>query len=291
MGDSVKTYIYVLFVIILWGSAPSVTKLMLKNLDNFQALFYMLIFAAIALFLVLLLQRKFNFFKKYSLRDYFKMSLLGCLGVGLYHIFLFKSFMISPVNEAIVLNYTYPIAILIFSIILLKENIKLKSVAGIILSFLGVYFIISKGNFFNFSTQYFMGYLFALLAGLIWGLFSVLGKKLNYETFLSMFVYILSALVLTTFAVPLFSIFKVPTIPEFIGLAYVGALTIGVAFVFWFKALKMGETARISNLMYLTPFVSLIFVHFIIGERIFLVSIFGLILIITGILIQSYKKS
>lgn len=291
MNNSIKAYVYLFFVIILWGSAPSVTKLMLKNLNNFQVLFYMLIFAAIALFLILSLQRKLKILREYSLRDYFKISLLGCLGIGLYHIFLFKSFMISPVNEAMILNYIYPIAILIFSVIILKDNIRLRSVIGITLGFFGVYFVISGGDFFNFNIQYSTGYLLALSAGLIWGFFSVLGKKLNYETFSSMFVYILSALILTTVIVYSFFTFEVPTTSEILGLAYLGILTVGIAFVLWFRSLKLGETVKISNLAYLTPFVSLVFIHLIIGEKIFLTSIFGLILITAGVLIQGHKKS
>lgn len=291
MNDSIKAYVYLFFVVILWGSAPSVVKLMLKDLNNFQVLFYMLVFAAISLFLVLALQRKLKILKGYSLRDYFKISLLGCLGVGLYHIFLFKSFMISPVNEAMILNYIYPIAILIFSVIILKENIRLRSVIGIILGFFGVCFVISGGNLFNFNIQYSTGYLLAISAGLIWGFFSVLGKKLNYETFSSMFVYILSALILTTVIVYSFFTFEVPTLSEVLGLAYLGVLTVGIAFVLWFKSLKLGETVKISNLVYLTPFVSLVFIHFIIGEKILLTSIFGLVLIIIGVLVQGHEKS
>jgi len=42
----------------------------------------------------------------------------------------------------------------------------------------------------------------------------------------------------------------------------------------------------IANLAYLTPFVSLILTHFVLGEKITVFSVLGLVLIVTGIIIQ-----
>jgi len=59
----------------------------------------------------------------------------------------------------------------------------------------------------------------------------------------------------------------------------------------WLKALSLSEsTGRVSNLVYLTPFVSLIFIHTILGEKIYYTSIIGLCLIVGGIFTQRIKK-
>jgi drug/metabolite transporter (DMT)-like permease len=50
------------------------------------------------------------------------------------------------------------------------------------------------------------------------------------------------------------------------------------------------STGRVSNLVYLTPFVSLLFIHTILGEKIYFTSVIGLCLIVGGILIQRIKK-
>jgi drug/metabolite transporter (DMT)-like permease len=61
----------------------------------------------------------------------------------------------------------------------------------------------------------------------------------------------------------------------------------GITFVFWMMALKLSKTtAMISNLIYLSPFISLVLIHFIVGETIFISTITGLILIVSGILLQ-----
>ncbi|HUV00845.1 MAG TPA: DMT family transporter, partial [Bacteroidales bacterium] len=71
---------------------------------------------------------------------------------------------------------------------------------------------------------------------------------------------------------------------------YIGIFEMGIAFFFWLKALQMAPTTdKVSNLVYLAPFISLIFVHFILQEPIYFTTPAGLLLIISGILIQNSK--
>ena len=71
------------------------------------------------------------------------------------------------------------------------------------------------------------------------------------------------------------------------GAAYVGVFEMGIAFVFWLVALRLSETtARVANLIFISPFVSLIFIHFLVGEEILPSTPIGLILIVAGLLIQ-----
>jgi drug/metabolite transporter (DMT)-like permease len=72
---------------------------------------------------------------------------------------------------------------------------------------------------------------------------------------------------------------------------YVGLFEMGITFVLWLKALQLSEsTARISNLIYITPFLSLVLIRFILKEHIFLTSVAGLVLIIVGIIIQKLNS-
>ena len=64
----------------------------------------------------------------------------------------------------------------------------------------------------------------------------------------------------------------------------------GITFFFWLKALQLAETSdKISNLVYLAPFLSLVFIHFIINEPVYYTTPAGLLLIISGIYIQNRK--
>jgi drug/metabolite transporter (DMT)-like permease len=71
---------------------------------------------------------------------------------------------------------------------------------------------------------------------------------------------------------------------------YIGLFEMGLAYLFWLKALQFSETTdKISNLVFIFPFISLIFIHFILGEKIYFTTIYGLILVVTGIMLQRLK--
>jgi drug/metabolite transporter (DMT)-like permease len=71
---------------------------------------------------------------------------------------------------------------------------------------------------------------------------------------------------------------------------YIGLFEMGITFYLWLKALQMASTTdKISNLVYLAPFLSLIFVHFILREPVFYTTPAGLLLIVTGIMIQNRR--
>ncbi|MBI4721065.1 MAG: EamA family transporter, partial [Chitinivibrionia bacterium] len=77
----------------------------------------------------------------------------------------------------------------------------------------------------------------------------------------------------------------------FLGCLYIGCFEMGVTFVLWMKALSLTErTAQVSNLILLSPFISLIFIRFVVGEHIMLSSMAGLVLIVAGVLIQRSVK-
>jgi drug/metabolite transporter (DMT)-like permease len=73
---------------------------------------------------------------------------------------------------------------------------------------------------------------------------------------------------------------------------YIGIFEMGITFLFWLKALKMAKTTdKVSNLVYLAPFFSLILLHFIIHEPVYYTTPVGLLLIISGIFVQNHKTN
>ena len=73
---------------------------------------------------------------------------------------------------------------------------------------------------------------------------------------------------------------------ETIGLAYNGIFVLAIATTTWALALDFGDTAKISNLAYITPFASLVWTSVILKESISVWSVAGLVIIVLGIFIQ-----
>jgi drug/metabolite transporter (DMT)-like permease len=72
---------------------------------------------------------------------------------------------------------------------------------------------------------------------------------------------------------------------------YVGIFEMGITFFFWLKALQMSSTtAIVSNMVYLAPFLSLFFVHYILHEPVYYTTPLGLVFIISGIFVQNRRS-
>jgi drug/metabolite transporter (DMT)-like permease len=66
----------------------------------------------------------------------------------------------------------------------------------------------------------------------------------------------------------------------------------GITFLFWLKALQLAKTTdKVSNLVYFAPFLSLVFVHFILHEPVYITTMAGLLLIISGIFVQNRRSA
>ncbi|MFH0817516.1 MAG: DMT family transporter, partial [Candidatus Micrarchaeota archaeon] len=148
-----------------------------------------------------------------------------------------------------------------------------------------------RGDFSSFNNEHSFGYILAIGGAVCYGLFSVLGKKLHYEKFTSMLVYYVSSLILITPTVYFSSGFAIPAkMSTFLAILFMGGLASSLGFVFWFKALQAGHTHKIANAIYVTPFLALAWVSLLNNEVVPVISIFGLVLIAGGILIQTKNE-
>jgi drug/metabolite transporter (DMT)-like permease len=291
MKNNQSTYIYLILTIILWSLTPAVAKLALGELNNYQLLFYTSIVGVISLFFVNLFQGKLKLLSKYKKKDYLIMFGMGFLGIYLYYILLYGSFALSPAGKANVLNYLWPVFIIIFSILILKEKFNFKTILAIILSFLGAFIAFTKGDFNLSGNQYIFAYILAALGAVCYGLFSVLGKKLEYEKFSSMLIYYISAAILIIPTSIFVSGFVFPkSVITIISILALGGIMNSIAFVFWFKALKAGDTHKTANFIYAVPFLAMIWTYILNSEPISIASLIGLALIVIGIFIQLTNK-
>ena len=291
MEQEKSGYFYLILTILLWSATPAVAKLALSELSNYQLLFYTSIVGSISLFVVNYFKNRLGFFREYKARDYLIMFGMGVVGIFLYYIFLYGAFAIAPAGQVNVVNYLWPVFIIIFSIPILQEKFNSKTILSILISFLGALVAFTKGDFLAFSGQHSSGYILAALGAICYGLFSVFGKKLNYDKFSSMFIYYISATVLIIPTSLLISGFVFPkSLVTIISILALGGIMNSITFVFWFKALKLGNTHRTANLIYSVPFLGMIWTFLLNGENFSLAAIIGLTLIIVGIFMQLTNK-
>jgi len=284
-------YAYSIIAVLIWSTVASAFKISLRYLDFLQLLFYASIVSIIILFVILLTQSKTKLLRRYSKEEYLHSALLGFLNPFLYYVVLFKAYSLLPAQEAQPLNYTWPIIVALLSIPLLKQKIGFKSVSAIVISFVGVLIVSTQGNVFvlHFSSPY--GVLLAMSSAAIWALFWICNIRDERDDVAKLFLNFTFGFLFILISSPLFSGVTVPEITGLLGAVYVGLFEMGITYVIWLKALKSsGRAAQVSNFIYLVPFLSLMEIHFIVGEEILLSTIVGLIFIVAGTMLEQYDS-
>ena len=282
-----KATLLALVAVLCWSTIGSAFKLTLRHIDFLNILLYAS-FVSLVLFLVILaLRGRLSSLIQITGKDILHSALLGLLNPFLFYITVLKAYDIMLAQEAVVLNYVWPITLTLLSIPMLKQRIGWKSILAILISFMGVIIIAVKGNFSSFHFTSPDGVILALVCTIFWSLFFIFNMKDAREEVSKMFFNFLFGFAYTLTAVLLFSEIHLPSPKAILGVTYIGVFEMGITFIIWLKALKLSATtAKVANLIFISPFLSLIWVSIAVGEQIMGYTIAGLIFIITGILIQ-----
>lgn len=291
MHNQPKAYILALISIAFWSTMGTAFKLTLSYLNPGMLLLIATFTAFIFLGIVVLIKGKFSILKKITLRQTLNSALMGLFNPFLYYLVLFEAYNLIPAQEGVALNYIWPVILVIFSIIFLKQHITLVSLFAIIISFFGTVVIAVHGDFTQFNFSNTTGVILAIGSAFFWASFWIINMKDPREAIVKMFVnfafgavYILG-----------WNIYKnniiLPSVNGLAGAVYIGVFEMGLTFVLWLTALKLStHTARVSNLVFISPFISLILVSFIVGEKILASTVVGLVIIVSGIVIQQYSQ-
>ena len=295
-------YFYTALTILAWSTVSTAFKISLRTLTPLGLLFISSLSAVTVLGIAL-------YFRKPNLGSSedpgpwknLKMSLIpGLLNPVLYYLMLFAAYSLLRAQEAQVLNYTWAIVLSVLSVIFLGERFRMKDVLAWLLSFLGVILISSKGSFSGLAFDNPLGSLLAVSTSIVWASYWIINLKDQRSPAVKLFYNFLIGLLAISLLVIGKSIsgscelFVNPAGSPLIGMigaVYVGIFEMGLTFLLWFKALSLTEnTAKISNLIFVTPFVSLIFIQLILKEPIHPATLAGLILIVGSNLFQKLPR-
>lgn len=242
------------------------------------------------LFIVLVFQKKFYLVIVHLTKNIKLIFILGLLNPFMYYLILFEAYNLLPAQEAQAINYTWALMLSFLAVPFLKQKLRLVDIVAGIVCYFGVLIISTKGEPFSMNFSDLTGVGLALFSTIIWALYWIFNTKQKQDAVVALFCNFLIAVPIIIIYMYFNDEFFYPAYTGVFAAIYVGLFEMGITFLFWLYAMNhTNNTAKIANLIFISPFLSLIFIYFILGEKIYISTLFGLIMIIFGLFIQQKK--
>ncbi|CAH0532259.1 hypothetical protein VST7929_00071 [Vibrio stylophorae] len=293
MNQESRALSFALVAVLLWSTVATAFKLTLRDFSPSQMVFFASAVATVILLLIVAWQGKCATLIQ-ALRTQKKQALmLGLINPVCYYWVLFAAYDKLPASIAQPINYSWAITLAVLAALVLKQPMRRSDWLACLLGYGGVVAIASQGQGLQWEGMAWDGVMLALLSTLLWAGYWILNTKQQQDAVVGLSLNFMLAL---PFAA-LLTWMQDGQWPQaswqgWLAVSYIGLFEMGITFVFWLSALKLTQqTARLSQLIFLSPFISLILLHFVIGETIHPSTLFGLGLIICGLLIQQWANA
>ena len=249
-----KSDLLALATILLWGSLAALS-VMLADVPP-------LLMTGLALLVGSLIALPLSKFRLSSFRVSLSTLAVGVYGLFGFHFFLFAALKIAPPAQANLVNYLWPVLIVALTPLFLRGfQLNRWHLVAVLLGFSGASIAILGGQSFANLDEFLqadasLGYLFALIAAVIWATYSLLTKRIAaFDTAaIGSFAFVAGLLALASHFV-----FESPAnleLQDWLIIGLIGLGPLGGAFYLWDAALKRGDTRRLGILAFLTPLIS-----------------------------------
>ena len=182
---------------------------------------------------------------------------LGIGGLFGYHVCYFAALALAPPVEASLLNYLWPLLIVVFAGLLPGERLTPWHLGGAFAGLIGCVVLIG-GGLGSFRAEFASGYLFALAAALIWSSYSVLSRRFGAVPTDAVGAFCGATALLALLSHLVFETTYVPQGGEWLAVLALGLGPVGAAFFLWDIGMKRGDIKALGALSYATPLLSTI---------------------------------
>ncbi|GAA4652431.1 DMT family transporter [Kistimonas scapharcae] len=286
-----QAMLFGLSAVLLWSTVATAFKLSLAYLTPIQLVLFASLTSILALggWVIAKGQGK-ALLQTFKRRPVYYL-LMGLLNPFLYYVVLFKAYDLLPAQQAQPLNYTWALTLTILSVVMLGQRLTRIDILACCMGYIGALIIATGGNVLGLSFDSPTGVVLALFSTLLWALYWIYNTRNTDNPVIALLLCFLCGLPFIIAA----NIVMGDLTWHWKGIAgaiYVGLFEMGITFVLWLTALKKAtHIARVSNLIFISPFLSLVFIAFILGEPIQPATFAGLIIIVSAVVIQQKQKT
>jgi len=293
---NIKAILKAIFAVTVWGASFVATKISLQFVAPGTVVWLRFTMGVIILGIAVILNKQFSLPQG---RDWGYFALLGFLGIT-FHQWLQSTGLVTAraTTTAWIITST-PIFIALLGLIILKEHLTWYQVAGIILAAFGVLLVVTKGHLSTLTAGEFgtPGDFLVLISAVNWAVFSTLSRSglKKHPSTLMMFYVMAFGWVFTSILFFLSSgINQITSIPwnGWIAITFLGVFCSGIAYIFWYDALKVLPVAQTGAFLYLEPMITVVVAAVVIREAILLATLVGGVTILMGVwLVNSSSQS
>ena len=178
-----------------------------------------------------------------------------------YHSCIYYATQKAPPAAAALLQGTTPLLIVLGSALLPGERLRWWHVGGALLGFAGIVFLINVGQDVDSTFENSVLYLSIIgVAAALWGLYSVVARTLSDVPTSALGMFYAASSVVALVAHLLFETWVMPTAGEWLAIAGLGFLPMGIAIYLWDYGLKRGDIQALGAFSYTEPFIGAVLV-------------------------------
>ncbi len=280
--NETQALVYALTAVLLWSTVATGFKLGLALLHPAQLLWVAGLFSWSVMLAYALWQRAFRLTPRQALLA-FVLSLINPVA---YYLTLFAAYERLPAHIAQPLNYTWALTLALLALPILNQPLRRHTVLGLVVSYAGVVMLLTGGHLTPHTGADIngIGVALALFSTVLWALYWLLNTRSRAHPAALLFWSFSGALPVLTLLCWLGPGLPAWSVQHLLYGAWVGLVEMGITFIIWGLALKhTGNAARLGQLIFLSPFLSLLMIHFVLGERIGWHVVAALLIIVAGI--------
>ncbi|MEO6290133.1 MAG: DMT family transporter [Ginsengibacter sp.] len=283
MSKRTSAILSLIFVMLIWGSSFSVTKMAVTSLPPVYFAFLRFGVASVILILVLAFRRK----KTKSKIPLGSIILMGLTGITLYYIFFNCSLLYTSAATGALLQGFIPVLVAFLAAMMLHEKIQRSQLTGILMCLAGVALVGFLDIPIENAANPVLGNLLMIVCIFSWAFYTVLSKKVAMHDSLKVITY--TTVIGTAFLFPAVLIelrgqpWPNPSVTGWAAIIYLGAFASALCYFLYNKAFEQLSAAQVGNFLNLDPIIGAAFAVIFLHEKILIWQIVGGILVLIGV--------
>ena len=285
-----KTVWKLLFAVFVWGLSFIATKRALIEVSPVVIVFIRQILGILFLAFVIIKQKK-----SFSVNLKKEKWIIALAAIACFHLWIQVTGLqwTTASHTGWIVGIT-PVFMVIMGLVFFNEKITFTQTTGIIISFLGLIFLVSKGDFTSLDFIKNKGDLLIITSSVTWSAYSLASKKATLTlspVITTFYLFVIVALIIAPFTINQKNISDVVNL-SFGGwgsILFLGILCSGVAYTLWAQALSEMDASRVGAFLYIEPFVTFFGSWFLLNEQISILTLTSGLIIIGGVVIVNRK--